>query len=138
MSSIAAAAPVAVPFAPAPAPALLAAPARRFLATNGRSSGDGAYATIASSSGCTPMFCSAEVQKSGNRRPDITPRLRPIIISSAESVPSSKNRSISASSASAIISMSASRSAVALSRRAAGISPAVIVPVPSAANVSAR
>ena len=53
------------------------------------------------------------------------------------SVPASKNFSIRLSSASATISISASRAAFALSVMSAGTAPSVILPDPSAANVYA-
>jgi hypothetical protein len=61
----------------------------------------------------------------------------PLTSSSCGSVPASKNFSIRLSSASATISMSASRAVVAACSSSAGIAPSVGLPLPSAANVQA-
>ena len=57
------------------------------------------------------MFSSAEVQTSGNSLPAIVALRRPATSSSSVSVPASKKCSISFSSVSATISISASRAA---------------------------
>jgi len=57
------------------------------------------------------MFSSADVQTSGNSLPPIVALRRPPTSSSSVSVPASKKCSISFSSFSATISMSASRAA---------------------------
>ena len=67
---------------------------------------------MASASGCMPMFRSPDAQKTGKSLPARIARARPAVSSSCVSVPASKNFSISASSASATISMSASRAAL--------------------------
>ena len=74
----------------------------------------------ASSSGCMPMFAVADAQSTGKMRPAAMPRLRPATSSSCVSVPASKNFSISASSASATISISASRALLAAPSISAG------------------
>ena len=76
---------------------------------NGRSAGDGRQATIASSSCGTPMFCRPEAQTSGNSLPAMVALRRPAMSSWSVSVPASKKCSISFSSFSATISISASR-----------------------------
>ena len=58
------------------------------------------------------MFSSADVQTSGNSLPAIVALRRPATSSSSVSVPASKNFSISFSSFSATISISASRARV--------------------------
>ena len=63
----------------------------------------------ASSSGWMPMLAVADAQSAGKMRPAATPRFSPPTSSSCVSVPASKNFSISESSASATISISASR-----------------------------
>jgi hypothetical protein len=83
------------------------------------------------------MLAVADVHTSGNTREALTPRLRPSISSSCVSVPDSKNFSISASSASATISISASRALCASLSRLAGIAPSDGLPLPSVANVIA-
>ena len=80
-----------------------------------------------------PMFASAEAHTSGAILPVSAALRRPVTSSSCVSVPTSKNRSISASSASATISMSASRAAVAASAMSAGTSPSDGFPLPSVA-----
>ena len=81
------------------------------------------------------MFAVAETQNSGNTRPEATPRFSPPTSSSCVSVPASKKRSINASSASATISMSASRAVCAALSRSAGMAPSL--GLPSAPKVQA-
>ena len=59
------------------------------------------------------MFAPAEAQKTGKTRPELMPRFSPASSSSCVSVPASKNFSIRESSASATISIRASRAAAA-------------------------
>ena len=83
-----------------------------------------------------PTLVIAEAQRTGKSLLWAIPRRSPAVTSSLVSVPSSKNRSMSASSASAISSTSASRAACASAACSAGISPAVIAPLPSVLNVN--
>ena len=83
------------------------------------------------------MTCSPDVQTSGKSRPATVAARSPETSCSCVSVPSAKKVSISVSSASATISISCSRAIFASSASAAGTSPSVILPLPSAANVSA-
>ena len=84
-----------------------------------------------------PMLAVAEVSSTGKMRAAATPRLRPATRSSCDSVPASKNFSISASSASATISMSASRATLAVSIMLPGMDPSTGLPLPSLANMHA-
>ena len=84
--------------------------------------------------GCAPMFCRPEVHTSGTIVAARVAVARPLVNSSWVSVPASKNFSINDSSASATISISASRADCAASLRPAGISPSVILPDASPAN----
>ena len=94
---------------------------------------------MASSSGCTPMLASADVHSSGKMRRWPTAPRRPCSSSSCDSVPASKNFSISASSASATISMRLSRAAAAASASAAGTSPAAgLLPSPGKRSACMR
>ena len=90
---------------------------------------------MASSNVWMPMFVLPDVQTTGKMRDALKPRFRPPTSSSCVSVPASKNFSMSESSASAIISMSASRALFAASSSSAGIGPSVGLPLPSVANV---
>ena len=71
-----------------------------------------------------PMLASADVHTSGKIRRLPTALRRPRSNSSCDSVPASKNFSISSSSASATISIRLSRALEAASASAGGISPA--------------
>ena len=82
------------------------------------------------------MFAVAEVSTSGKMRAAATPRLSPATRSSWLSVPASKNFSISASSASATISINASRAASAVPTMSPGIDPSTGLPLASLAKVS--
>ncbi len=104
----------------------------RSVTPNPRSAGDCTCDTIASISGCSPIFVVADVHSTGKMRPALIPRFRPDSSSSCESVPASKNFSIRASSASATISMSASRAEPAAVSMLAGTAPSVGLPLPSA------
>ena len=79
------------------------------------------------------MFDVLEAQRSGLIRPERTAVRNPPTSSSWVSVPASKNRSMRESSASATISMSASRAEVAASFMAAGTGPSVNLPLASVA-----
>ena len=92
---------------------------------------------MASASGAMPMLRSPEAQRTGNSRALRTPRARPAASSSCVSVPASKNFSMRLSSASATISISASRAAFASPAIASGTGPSVILPDSSVANVYA-
>ena len=78
-----------------------------------------------------PVFVMADAGMSGNTLPAVNDACRPPSSSCWVSVPSSKNRSISASSDSATSSINCSRAAWAASACDAGMSPRVNVPLPS-------
>ena len=84
-----------------------------------------------------PITCSPDVQTSGKSRPATVAARNPETSCSCVSVPSAKKVSIKVSSASATISISCSRAIFASSAIAAGTSPSVILPLLSAANVTA-
>ena len=101
--------------------------------TSPRSAGDGSRSTIASRTPCTPTFCSDEAGSTGKIRPLPTALRSPFASCSSESVPFSKNSSISSSLLSATISTSFSRQAFAASACAAGISATWNLPLASSA-----
>ena len=106
-------------------------------ADNVRCAGDGRYARMASSRGCTPMFAAADVHTSGKTCRPAVAVFSPASNCSWVSVPDSKNCSMRASSASATSSMRVSRAAWASSARSAGTSPVDTVR-PSSPKVNAR
>ena len=105
---------------------------------NGRSAGAGRYATIASSSWGMPTFSSADEQTSGKSLPAIAALRSPDTSSASVSVPASKKCSMSFSSFSATISMSASRAASTSALMSAGTAPSVNAPPPSFLKTNAR
>ena len=74
------------------------------------------------------MFNTAEVHTSGKTFAAIVAFLRPVTSSSSVSVPASKNFSISFSSFSATISMSASRAVATAAVMSAGVAPSETLP----------
>ena len=97
----------------------------------GRSTGDGRQARTESSSCCTPMLSVADVQTSGKILPAMVAARNPVTISSSLRVPASKNFSISFSSFSATISISASRAASTAAVISPGIAPSENLPLSS-------
>ena len=83
------------------------------------------------------MLTRAEVQTSGNTRAAAVALRRPSTTSSSVSVPASKNFSISFSSASATISIRASRAVSTAAVMSAGTGPSVNAPLPSALKTKA-
>ena len=83
------------------------------------------------------MFSSADVHTSGNTLPAIVAPRRPATSSSSVSVPASKNFSISFSSFSATISMSASRAASTAAVMSPGTAPSVNLPLSSVWKMNA-
>ena len=86
------------------------------------SRGEGRLAIAASSNGPAPMLRTPEAQAMGNTLRAITAARSPFSISSCDSSPFSKNRSISWSSVSAIASTSRVRAVSVSSFSGAGIS----------------
>ena len=98
-----------------------------------RSAGEGRRSTIASSTAETPTLSVEEAGTTGKRRPATTAWRRPFASCSCESVPLSKNSSMSSSLLSATISTSFSRQVFTVSRASAGTSHACTLPLPSVA-----
>ena len=101
------------------------------------SAGDGVYFTRASRSGTMPILSVAEVHTSGATWPARTAVRRPASSSSCVSVPDSKNFSIRLSSASATISIKASRAVFAEATISSGMSSTEGLPLLPEANTSA-